>query len=68
MNDEEYKIVSEWLKEISDRAIQETFSQGFPITTIVDDDIVRLYPDGKMEFIKKLEKKRIKVEKRIYHL
>lgn len=64
--EEECKYIKRVARDASLDAIEETFRQGRPITTVEDDFVVRKYPDGRIEKIKKLEKTSVIPKKRVY--
>lgn len=50
----------------SAKAIKRTHALGLPITVLENDEIVRVFPDGRREFVKKLEiEKHTLIQKRI---
>jgi hypothetical protein len=62
------KAVNKVLKEATQRAIQDLFDQGKPVTFLKGEYIVRMYSDGSYDILKKLEKPYVKPEKLVYHL
>lgn len=63
------KYIVEIAKRASEEAVQKTFAQGRSVTIARDGAIVKLYPDGHTEFVKKLDHPdRISTKKRVYKL
>ncbi len=46
------KRILEGLKEATQRAQEETWAQGRPVTIGRDGKVLRIYPDGSEEFVK----------------
>jgi citrate lyase synthetase len=61
-------LIKKISRDASDNAIMNAFNRGLPVTRMQGDDIVKVYPDGTTEFIKRLENSSIKPEKRRYHI
>lgn len=59
-------LIKKISRDASDNAIMNAFNRGLPVTRMQGDDIVKVYPDGTTEFIKRLENSSIKPEKRRY--
>lgn len=49
--------VTRMVKALTHKAYNETLQMGIPVMVAEGENIVRKYPDGKVEFIKKLPKK-----------
>jgi len=47
--------ITEIAKHASEKAVRETFAQGRPVTTVRYGNVIKLYPDGHAEFVKKLD-------------
>jgi hypothetical protein len=61
-----------WIKkmcrEASQDAIKDSLARGLPVTILKGDYLIRLYPDGSYDLLKKYERKLVKPEKREYKL
>ncbi|MDY0387337.1 MAG: hypothetical protein RBT65_09475 [Methanolobus sp.] len=62
------KTIEEVARDASKNAKINAFNCGIPVTRMRGNDIVKLYPDGSTEFIKKLENSSVTPEKRQYHI
>jgi hypothetical protein len=62
------RIIARIAKNASNNAIKSAFKCGIPVTIQQGDNIVKLYPDGSTEFIKKVEYSSVTPEKRRYRL
>jgi hypothetical protein len=61
-------LIKKMARDASTNAIMNAFNRGLPVTRMQGNDIVKVYPDGTTEFIKRLENSSIKPEKRRYHI
>jgi hypothetical protein len=52
----------------STNARQSALSRGIPVTVQHGDNIVKIYPNGTTEVIRKIEKHLVNPEKRIYKI
>lgn len=64
----ESQVIAKIAKEAARNAIRDTFRLGNPIMILEDGYIVKKYPDGRTETVKKIEKMPVISGKRIYHL
>jgi len=48
------KKLAKAARECSADAVRRTFEAGLPITILVGDSIIRRWPDGREELVKKL--------------
>ena len=62
------KNIERIARDASNNAIMNAFNCGISITRMQGDDIVKVYPDGTTEFIKRLENSSVKPEKRRYRI
>ena len=64
----EGEIIAKLAREASLNAIEETFRQGRSIVTVAGEDIVRVYPNGKVELIQHIGNRRVKPKKTVCRL
>lgn len=64
----ESQIIAKIAKEAARNAIRDTFKLGNPIMILEDGYIVKKYPNGKIETVKKIDKMPVISGQRIYHL
>ncbi len=64
----EGRFISRVAKEASINAIKDTLGRGRPVMTLRNESIVRIYPDGRTETVRKIEKMPIVSERRTYYL
>jgi histone H3/H4 len=62
------KNIERIARDASNNAIMNAFNCGISITRMQGDDIVRIYPDGSIEFIERLENSTVMPEKRLYRI
>jgi hypothetical protein len=62
------RIIARIARDASGNAITSAFKCGIPVTRQQGENIVRIYPDGSTEFIKKIENRSVTPDKRRYHL
>lgn len=62
------KFIERIAKEASHNAVKNAFSHGRSVTIQQDGNIVKKYPSGHIEFIRKVENSSVMPEKRQYHL
>lgn len=62
------KFIEKIAKEASHNAVENAFSHGKSVTIQQDGHIVKKYPNGHIEFIRKVENSSVIPEKRQYHL
>ncbi|KXS44150.1 hypothetical protein HWN40_04010 [Methanolobus zinderi] len=62
------RTIEKVARDASDNAIMNAFNCGLPVTRIRGNDIVKVYPDGSTEFIKRLENSSVTPEKRRYRI
>jgi hypothetical protein len=60
--------IKQMCREASENAIKDSFARGLPVTVLKGDYLIRLYPDGSYDLLKKYERKFVKAEKREYKL
>ncbi|MDD3873306.1 MAG: hypothetical protein PHE01_03635 [Methanosarcina sp.] len=68
MEEQESKFIAKVAKEASINAINETFRSGRPVMTLQNESIVRKYPDGRTETVRKIEKMPITSKISTYYL
>lgn len=68
IEEQESRFITKVAKEASINAIKDTFRHGRPVMTLQNESIVRKYPDGRTETVRKIEKMPLVLERRIYHL
>lgn len=61
-------LIKKIARDASNNAIMNSFNRGLPVARMQGNDIVKVYPDGTTEFIKRLENSSIKPEKRRYRI
>ncbi|WP_407281874.1 hypothetical protein V7O61_10310 [Methanolobus sp. WCC1] len=61
-------LIKKIARDASNNAIMNSFNCGLPVARMQGNDIVKVYPDGTTEFIKRLENSSIKPEKRRYRI
>lgn len=62
------KTIEKIARDASRNAKENAFDRGIAVTGMSGNDIVRFYPDGSTEFIKRLENSSVTPEKRRYHI
>lgn len=67
IEEKEGKFIARVAKEASIHAIMDTFRDGRSVMTLQGESIVRKYPDGRTETVRKIEKVTIS-EKIEFHL
>jgi len=68
LEEQECLFIERAAREASINAIKDTFSHGRSVMTLQGESIVRKYPDGRTETVRKIEKMPVIPGKRIYHL
>ena len=62
------KFIERIAKEASHNAVKNAFSHGRSVTIQQGEHIVKKYPDGSIEIIRKVQNSSVIPEKRQYHL
>ena len=55
-------------KKASYDAVKRVFSMGLPVTILQDGYIIKKYPNGNIEIIRKVENSSIMPKKKIWHI
>ncbi|HJH28583.1 MAG TPA: hypothetical protein C5S51_02655 [Methanosarcinaceae archaeon] len=67
-NDSRTESIEKIAKEASHNAVKNAFNHGRSVTIQQGEHIVKKYPDGSIEIIRKVQNSSVIPEKRQYHL
>jgi hypothetical protein len=62
------RSIARTAKDASNNAIRNAFAHGIAVTRMSGNDIIKMYPDGRTEIIKKIENSSVTLDKRRYHI